>query len=225
MTTQDATATQAVTVWDLPTRLFHWSLVALIGFQWLSAEMAWMQWHVWAGYAVLTLVLFRLLWGFIGSRTALFADFVRGPAAAIAYLKAARTGTPQHYVGHNPAGGLMVLALLAFVTFQGITGLFSTDDIFTEGPLYSLVSADTGSLLTTVHKLAFNLLLALIALHIAAALFYLLIKKENLIRPMVLGKKALPAEQVPAARPLAPLWRAAVAFAVAAGVVAFVVNR
>lgn len=184
---------QTVKVWDLPTRLFHWTLVVLMIVQWLTAEnSSTMDYHAWGGYAVLVLVLFRLMWGFVGSDTARFNDFVRGPQAGITYLKALLRGETPHYLGHNPVGGWSILALLVLLLIQAVTGLFANDDILVEGPLYSWVSKSTSDWLTTVHKVNFNLLLAVIALHVSAALFYLLVKKENLIHPMVSGVKRLP---------------------------------
>ena len=188
---------QTVRVWDLPTRLFHWTLVILMIVQWRSAEnSSTMDYHLWGGYAVLVLILFRLMWGFVGSDTVRFSGFVRGPSAGIAYLKALLRGETPHYLGHNPVGGWSILAMLALLLIQAVTGLFANDDILVEGPLYGWVSKSTSDWLTTVHKLNFNLLLAVIALHIAAALFYLVVKKENLIHPMVSGVKKLAAQRV-----------------------------
>ena len=185
---------QAVKVWDLPTRLFHWTLVALMIAQWLTAEQSsTMDWHVWGGYAVLALVLFRLVWGFVGSETARFADFMRGPSAALDYFKALRRGETPHYFGHNPMGAWSIVALLTLLLIQAGTGLFANDDILIEGPLYAWVSKGTSDWLTTIHKLNFNLLLLVIAIHLSAVLFYLLVKHENLIHPMLSGLKQSPA--------------------------------
>lgn len=217
--------TRPVRIWDLPTRLFHWGLVALVAFAWVSAELggSLMDWHMRAGYAVLALVLFRLIWGVIGSRTARFASFVRGPGAVLAYLRTMLRPDAPHHLGHNPAGGAMILVLLAVLALQGGTGLFATDDILTEGPLVRHVSSATASLLTGIHEANFTLLLALVALHVGAALFYLIIKHDNLIRPMITGRRAVPAAQVPADDGIAPLGRAVLAFAIAASAVAAVV--
>ncbi len=199
---------QAVTVWDLPTRLFHWTLVMLMIAQWLTAEASsTMDWHVRGGYAVLALVLFRLLWGFVGSETARFGDFLRGPGATLEYAKALRRGETPHYLGHNPLGAWSIVAMLVLLLIQAGTGLFANDDILIEGPLYAWVSKGTSDWLTTVHKLNFNLLLLVIAVHISAVLFYLLVKRENLIHPMLSGHKRLPPELAqPAPRIVSP-WR------------------
>lgn len=209
---------QAVTVWDLPTRLFHWTLVALMIAQWLTAEASsTMDWHVRDGYAVLALVLFRLIWGFVGSETARFSDFVRGPGAALEYVRALLRGETPHYLGHNPLGAWSIVAMLVLLLIQAGTGLFANDDIMTEGPLYAWVSKDTSDWLTTIHKLNFNLLLLVIAVHISAVLFYLLVKRENLIHPMLSGHKRLPPELAqPAPRIVSP-WRGLAAL-VAVGV-------
>lgn len=199
---------RAVTVWDLPTRLFHWTLVMLMIAQWLTAEASsTMDWHVRGGYAVLALVLFRLIWGFVGSETARFSGFVRGPGAALEYVKALLRGETPQYLGHNPLGAWSIVAMLVLLLIQAGTGLFANDDILIEGPLYAWVSKGTSNWLTTVHKLNFNLLLLVIAVHISAVLFYLLVKRENLIHPMLSGYKRLPPELAqPAPRIVSP-WR------------------
>ena len=208
-----------VAVWDWPVRLFHWALVALIAGSWASAEagVEYMQWHMRCGYAVLTLLLFRLLWGVWGSVNARFAGFVRGPRAVLTYARAWFSRQPQHYLGHNPLGGWMVIVLLLLVAVQVGSGLFANDDIFTEGPLSGLVSKGTSDLLTFIHKRNFNLLLAASGLHVAAVLLYLW-RGENLLMAMFTGRKP---QGFYRDRPgvMAPLWRAAVCLALAAAAV------
>jgi cytochrome b len=196
----DASAT--IMVWDLPVRLFHWLLVALVA---LSATTGYlggnaMRWHVWSGCAILGLLIFRLLWGFAGSTTARFAHFVRGPRAALAYARGLLSRAPSHTPGHNPLGGWMVLALLASAALQAGTGLFSNDDIATEGPLYGKVSKATSDAISAVHEANAVVLLVLIGLHVAAVLFYLWFKRENLLRPMITGVKRVPAQALPPQR-------------------------
>lgn len=205
-------------VWDLPTRLFHWLLVLLIAFQYATGKFNWldMDWHMRFGYATLSLLLFRVLWGFAGSQTSRFTDFVRGPRAAWHYLKAQLSTNPQNPVGHNPLGGWSVLALLACIAVQAISGLFSSDDIITEGPLAAHVSSASVKLMTRVHHWNETVLLVLIVLHIAAVVGYLLIARVNFIRPMITGRK--PTAQTVVLR-FAPLRRAAVLFGVAIAVV------
>ncbi len=210
----------AVQVWDLPTRLFHWTLVLLMIVQWWTAEeSSTMDWHLWGGYAVLTLVLFRLIWGAMGSETVRFSHFVRGPSAALAYGKALLRGETPHYLGHNPMGGWSIVAMLFLLLVQAVTGLFANDDILIEGPLYGWVSKGTSDWLTTVHKFNFNVLLALIAVHLSAVFFYLLVKRENLIHPMLTGCKRLPPEQASQAPRMANPWLGLAVLAVAAAAV------
>ncbi|MFO1371240.1 MAG: cytochrome b/b6 domain-containing protein [Candidatus Competibacteraceae bacterium] len=211
---------QAVKVWDLPTRLFHWTLVALMAAQWLTAENdSTMNYHVVGGYAVLVLVLFRLIWGFVGSDTVRFSDFVRGPGAALGYAKVLLRGETPLYLGHNPMGGWSIMALLTLLLIQAGTGLFANDDIMLEGPLYQWVSKGTSDWLTTVHKINFNLLLLVIVVHISAALFYLFVKRENLIHSMLSGHKHLPADLTIVAPRIVSPWRGLAVLVVAVAVV------
>jgi len=181
-------------VWDLPTRLFHWLLVALIAFSWWSAENDELDLHIWAGMAVLSLLLFRLLWGLFGSSTARFASFVRGPRAVLAYLKDANSWP---FAGHTPLGALSVLALLGVIAAEVGLGLVAVDeDGLAEGPLAHLVSLDMSDIATDLHEDLFNVLLALIALHLAAILYYRL-RGKRLAGAMVTGKGALPPGAAP----------------------------
>lgn len=180
-----------VNVWDQPTRLFHWALVALVATLWATGELGKLDIHMKLGVWVLALLLFRILWGVAGSTTARFSHFVRGPGAIRAYLVAARTGAVRS-VGHNPLGALSVLALLGVLTAQAATGLFTTDDIVTEGPLVHMVASKTAALLSTLHRLGGKLILALVAVHLAAVAFYTLVKKDDMIRAMITGTKRVP---------------------------------
>jgi cytochrome b len=215
---------RAVAVWDWPVRVVHWLLVVLIATSWITSEIGGnaMTYHMWSGYAILTLVVFRIVWGFVGSPHARFASFVRGPAAVARYAAGLFGRETTRYAGHNPLGGWSVLLMLACMALQAGTGLFANDEIFTEGPLASRVAADTSVLLTTIHRYNFYVLLALIALHVAAIVFYLLVKRENLIGAMITGKKFLP-HDAPAPE-LVGSWRALVVLAIAAGAVAALVN-
>ena len=185
-----------IAVWDLPTRLFHWLLVALIAFSWWTAEEEQYDLHLWSGIAVLTLILFRLLWGFFGSSTARFAGFVRGPAAIGDYLRGSWRG-----IGHNPLGALSVLALIGAVSVQVALGLFSSDeDGLLIGPLSDFIGGDASEEITDLHDDFFDRLLILIGIHVDAVLFYWLAKRQNLVGPMVSGK----AELDPDAEPMRP---------------------
>ncbi|HVM22324.1 MAG TPA: cytochrome b/b6 domain-containing protein [Sphingomicrobium sp.] len=190
-------------VWDLPTRLFHWGVVLLIGLSYWSAKNAFEPWHFWSGYAILFLLLFRILWGFFGSSTARFANFVRGPADIFRYLRARR----WPMAGHTPLGALSVVAMLLALIFQVGTGLIQIDsEDFVEGPLSHLVSFETAEAAHEIHEASFNVLLALIALHLAAIVFYRLVLGRRLVGPMVTGHAELEAG-VPPLTP-APAWRA-----------------
>ncbi|MDR3388712.1 MAG: cytochrome b/b6 domain-containing protein [Rudaea sp.] len=185
--------TPSVRVWDLPTRLFHWALAVLIALQYATGEFGLldMDWHYRFGYAILALVAFRILWGFAGSQTSRFADFLRGPAVVLRHMRAYFYKNPQSYVGHNPPGGWSVLAMLACVLVQALSGLFASDEITEQGPFADRVGEKTMRLLTRVHDWNQNVLLALIALHVVAVLLHLLLKHDNLILPMLSGRKPL----------------------------------
>jgi cytochrome b len=176
-----------IRVWDLPTRLFHWALVVAVVGLVVTGNLggSWMNWHMRLGYAVFTLVLFRVLWGFWGGHWSRFAQFVPGPRQLLDYL---RHGHPPHSVGHNPLGALSVLALLAALFAQVASGLFSDDEIAFTGPLSSLVSSETVSLASWYHAdVGKLLLLGLVALHVLAVVGYRLFKKRDLVTPMLTG--------------------------------------
>ena len=176
-------------VWDLPIRLFHWLLAALIGFSWWSAKNHQTDWHIWSGIAILTLLIFRLLWGLFGSSTARFANFVRGPSVVRDYL---RDNSSWRFAGHNPLGALSVIAMLAATAVQVGLGLISVDeDGLNEGPLAQLVSLEVSEAARDLHKDFFNVLLALIVLHIAAVLFYRLVLRRKRIEAMFSGRAVL----------------------------------
>lgn len=215
--------TQAVSIWDLPTRLFHWSLAALIAWQWASASIGGnlMEYHLLGGYAILALLLFRLAWGFAGSHTARFGAFVRGPRATVAYVRAAKAGSAPRSVGHNPAGGWMVLAMLAVLLVQAGLGLFANDDAMTAGPLASQVPDAVSERLSSLHAGFFYAILGLALVHVAAILFYRFVKKENLVKAMVTGKAEHPRD-TPYPKMASP-WLALVWLGLAAGTVAAMV--
>jgi cytochrome b len=179
-------------IWDLPTRLFHWILVVLIFASWLSAEMNKMRLHVICGLSILALLLFRVIWGFIGSDTARFARFLKSPAAAIRHLMHLARREPDIEAGHNAAGGWMVLGMLAILFIQVGTGLGANDDVMTEGPLFRVVGKERSDWLTHIHHLNFTLIEILVALHVLAIVTYRLLKGHNLLTPMITGKKRLP---------------------------------
>lgn len=202
-----------VRVWDWPVRLTHWALVLCIAGLYATGEYGWltMQWHFRFGYAALALVLFRILWGLVGSEHARFGDFVRGPGAIVAYLRGGAQ-TP----GHNPLGALAVLALLGVVLFQAVSGLFSNDEIEWYGPLSERISMAASSDWTGWHHTGQQLLLALIVLHLVAIAAYRVVKRIDLVRPMLTGRKR--GIEAPDARWRSP-WLALVLFALCAALV------
>lgn len=188
-------------LWDLPTRVFHWLLVIAIPLAWWSAEQSRYDLHEWLGYGLLVLISSRIVWGFIGSRHSLFSDFLVGPLRVLSYLRSERASS----VGHNPLGGWSVLILLSLILLQVISGLFNSDEILFSGPLYRLIDTDLQVTMAIVHDLAFDLLLALIVLHIAAVLYHQFKLKEKIIQAMIKG--SAPGKEGRAA-PVSP-WRAA----------------
>jgi cytochrome b len=188
---KQVSGSRAVLVWDVPTRLFHWLLVVLIATSWTTGELGndWLKYHFWSGYTILTLVLFRIVWGVVGSTHARFASFVRGIPSALHHLRELLRPGPTSDIGHNAIGGWMVVVMLIALLVQASTGLFADDDIVTTGPLGDLVSSSTRSQLTTIHKYNFDVILALAGIHIAAVFAYLVVKRQNLIGAMITGRK------------------------------------
>lgn len=179
-----------VLVWDLPTRLFHWLLVAAVAGAYLTGETGgnWLVWHQRLGILIVGLVAFRITWGFAGSTYARFATFVRGPAEIKAYLAGQWRG-----LGHNPLGAWSVLGLLALAAIQLATGLLAhNDDTGFAGPFHALVSEHLGDIATRLHHKVFDLLAVLVGLHVAAIAYYARIKKDNLLKPMLVGHKEVP---------------------------------
>ena len=206
----------AIKVWDGPTRLFHWLLVVLLGFSWWSAETGQMDWHRQSGSILLGLLVFRLIWGFVGGSTSRFSSFVRSPRAVLAYLRT--TPAAQRTTGHNPLGAYSVVIILLLLTVQIGTGLYAVDiDGLESGPLSYLVSFDAGRAAAEIHELSFKLLQVAAVLHVAAILFYLFVRKRNLIGPMVTGAESRPDASQSALAP-ASLTRLIFAAAAAAAV-------
>lgn len=206
-----------VRIWDLPTRVFHWVLVALLAAAWYTAEEGPIEWHAWIGQTLLALIVYRVIWGIVGSETARFGHFVKGPKAVLNYLKGLFSRQTPPAAGHNPLGGLMVIVLLGLIAAQATLGLFANDDIYFDGPLRHMVSKSLSDTLTGLHHQIFDFILIAAAIHVAAALFYLVFKRENLIRAMVTGKKELPPPD-PRLR-FTPSWLAILALAAAAALV------
>lgn len=177
---------QRIKIWDIPLRIFHWTLLVLVVAAFVSVQIGGnaMVWHGRFGMAIMGLLAFRLAWGVLGSTYARFSSFVRGPQAILAYLRGEWQG-----MGHNPLGALAVIGMLVVLSVQVLTGLFANDDIAFQGPYAVLVSSDTSLVITGWHKTNVWLLAALIAAHLGAIFFYVRIKRENLLKPMVMGYK------------------------------------
>ena len=219
--------TVPVRIWDLPTRLFHWLLAACVVF---SLSSAWlggnaMAWHLRSGYLVFTLLLFRGVWGCWGGRWSRFRSFAYMPATSLRYLRGGSRPDEHHHVGHNPLGAYSVFGLLAILALQVASGLFADDEIATTGPWNKFVSGATAKLFTRWHTTFGKwLILTLVVLHIGAVLYYLLRRRDNLVRPMLSGDKMLAAE-VPASVDTAGSRAAALAiFAAAAALVGWLVG-
>lgn len=179
----------SVRVWDLPTRLFHWLLLVCVVAMVATAQLGVMEWHFRFGYAILSLLLFRLVWGFIGGHWARFGNFVRGPGAVLAYLRG--TAPPEASVGHNPIGALSVLAMLGTLALQVGTGLCADDEIASAGPMASHFESAWVSMATYYHtKIGKFLLISLVVLHVGAIIRYRL-SGNNLVQPMLNGDKEL----------------------------------
>jgi cytochrome b len=179
-------------VWDLPLRLFHWLLVLSLAASWATAKAGfdWRPLHMRLGYFTLGLVLFRLVWGFIGPRHARFSSFLAGPAGVLRYVRGMTAGTLiAQSAGHNPLGALMVIGMLALLGLQTATGLFTSDDIVYAGPYNGAVSDALAKRLGHLHHLTFNLILAAVGLHVLAILFYTFAKKQRLVPAMFSGHK------------------------------------
>ncbi|KCZ46822.1 cytochrome b/b6 domain-containing protein [Hyphomonas pacifica] len=183
--------TRRVIVWDGAVRLFHWATVLLVASMWWTAEQGIMDWHKRMGLTLVALLVFRLVWGVIGPKTARFAAMVTGPAVLVGYVKDLLAGRHRPHFGHNPVGSLSVFAMLAALAAQLGTGLFTVDtDGLESGPLASLISFDAGRQAAEIHEISFNVLFTLICLHVIAIAVYLVFFKDNLVRPMVTGRRA-----------------------------------
>lgn len=180
-----------ILVWDGALRLFHWTAALLVLSMWWTAENGLMDWHRRLGMIVFGLLVFRLVWGVIGPRTARFSSWRIGPRAILSYVKALASGHHRPAFGHNPLGTLSVIALLLALCVQVAAGLFAVDvDGLESGPLARFVSFDAGRQAAEIHEISFNILLGLIGLHVVAIVAYLVFFKDNLVRPMVTGRRA-----------------------------------
>ncbi|RDU97305.1 cytochrome b/b6 domain-containing protein [Trinickia dinghuensis] len=208
----------SVRVWDLPTRLFHWLTVGLVVAAYVTIRLNLLDWHVLIGKTLLALVLFRLFWGCIGSETARFRGFVASPAAALRHLQHLFRREPDLQMGHNPVGGWMVLLLLGLLLGETITGIYDYNDVSDVGPLTAVVPAPIAYAISRLHdSLLWDAIVVAVALHLLAIALYAAVKGHNLLRPMLTGRKTVPARIREPRR--APLTVALVLLIVAAAVV------
>jgi cytochrome b len=216
-----------VRVWDLPTRAFHWVLalcvIGSIASAWIGGSA--MVWHFRLGYVVLTLLAFRILWGLMGGRWSRFGSFIYRPGTIVRYVRGQSQDHEHHDVGHNPLGAFSVFGLLALLSAQVATGLFADDEVSNTGPLIKYVSGATSLRLTSWHKnFGQWLIIALIVLHVGAIMFYLLKKKQNLVRPMLSGDKHLTVDAPPSVDNARSRLLAVALLAICAGAVAWLVS-
>jgi cytochrome b len=184
---------QKLFIWDLPVRLFHWLLIISLLCAWYTSdgERGFIDYHLLIGYLILGLIIFRLIWGVFGTKYAKFTQFIPSKTNLISYLKSSKKDSSEHIVGHNPLGALMVVLMLTLILSQAISGLFMNDDVYTTGPYYASASESVQSLMTFIHTNVFDLILIVSTIHISAAVYYLVVKKVNLIVPMITGYKAM----------------------------------
>ncbi len=184
-------APKFIKVWDLPVRLFHWSLVLLFIAAYVTNSLGanYFKYHLWCGYAVIVLVSFRIVWGLVGTHHARFINFIRNPFTTVKYAIDSLKNTEKHYAGHNPLGAIMVVVLLLAILVQATTGLFTNDEIMNLGPLYSYINDELSLKLTSLHRQLFYWILGAVVLHIAAVLIHVFFKRNNIVKAMVTGKK------------------------------------
>ncbi len=217
----DAEGAKSQKVWDAPTRLFHWAIVGLVAFSWWTAEEHIFDWHEASGLTIVGLLVFRIYWGFAGPETARFSHFIKGPRAIFGYAGSLFGPTHKLSFGHNPLGGLSVVAMILALIAQVTLGLFAadTDTGLDSGPLSRFVSYDFAETAGDLHEDAFNILLILIGLHIAAILFYLVVKRANLIGPMITGRRKASETGPEGGLTRIPLWRFVLGVVLSAAVV------
>jgi cytochrome b len=179
-------------IWDVSVRLFHWLTIILLVAAYVTWRLNWMFWHAYAGIAVFALVVFRLLWGFFGSETARFARFLTAPSVAAHQLVHLFRREPDRWIGHNPAGGWMVVLLLALLLAEALTGIYVDNDIADVGPFTELAPAAVANFITTLHDIIWQALLTAVALHLLAVAAYWAAKRQNLLLPMITGYKPMP---------------------------------
>ena len=211
-----------IPVWDAPVRLFHWALAAFVVLSFATGKIGgyWLEWHMRSGYAILALLAFRIAWGIVGSETARFASFLRGPRATLDYARHLLSHEGPMAAGHTPTGGWMIVAMIAILAVQAASGLFVDDEIATQGPLAVKASNAWVAQMSALHSYNQWLVVAAVGLHVAAIAFYQGYLKANLIGPMIHGKADAHGMRAPR---LAPAWLAAMLFAIACAAVYYLV--
>jgi len=179
-------------IWDLPLRLFHWLFAISILASWYTSEQEgeMIELHMQLGYFILGLVIFRLIWGFAGTKHSRFSEFFPTPSKIINYLRESETDHQIKYAGHNPLGSLMVFLMILLIVLQAVSGLFINDDIFSSGPYYGILSAEMEKTMTFIHHNTFNVMIGAIVMHVLAIVYYRLKMKTDLVTPMITGKKS-----------------------------------
>lgn len=200
---EPAPPTRTILVWDLPTRLFHWAIAVLVGALYVTWRVNWMGWHVLGGEILLAFLLFRIGWGFFGSDTARFSGFAASPLKALHHLAGFGRREPDTAIGHNPAGGWMVFLFLGLLLAEVLTGLYVNNDVANEGLFTEITPAPLANAITDAHAILWDAILATVVLHVLAIFGYAVFKGQNLVGPMITGRKRLPvALRVPRLAPL-----------------------
>ena len=213
---------QKMVVWDVPTRLFHWATAILVAAAYATWRLNWMVWHADVGYALLALVVFRVLWGFFGSETARFAGFLASPRRVGLHLSHLLRREPDRQVGHNPAGGWMIMVLLALLIIETLSGVYTNNDVADVGPFTELTPAVIANVITALHDICWKALWVAATLHVLVVMLYWVAKRQNLLLPMFTGYKMLPTDARSPAQ--AGMLRALLLFGCATLVAAAVAN-
>lgn len=219
-------STAKVKVWDVYIRIFHWLLLICILVSFISFRLDEMDIHFISGHCVLALIIFRVIWGVVGSRTALFQSFIKGPGTILNYLQNPSSEKFKGIIGHSPIAALSVIAMLVVISVQVGTGLISDDEILLQGPLAQFVSGEMSYQATTYHGINAKLIIGLIVLHLAAIAFYRFIKKDDIVKPMVTGQKNVSEEFAQHVQPMDKTkhLRAAMAILISIAIAYFVFN-
>ena len=188
----DRLLTKHVLIWDLPLRIFHWLFACTVIASWYTSDQDndLIDIHMKLGYLALGLLIFRISWGFVGTKHSRFSSFFPTPSRLRLYINDLRTNQVKSTSGHNPLGSLMVFLMIFLISLQAISGLFINDDVFSSGPYYDSVSKEVEKIMFFLHHNVFDFMIAAIGMHLLAITYYVRVKKQSLIRPMITGKKS-----------------------------------